>query len=55
MNATTSGALPEVGVADAVAVGGWFPAELAAIATDDDPVAPLLSVTVSVAVKFPAV
>ncbi len=53
MNATTSGALPDVGVAEALAVGGWL--DPAVIATVADPVAPPLSVTVSVAVKFPLV
>ncbi len=48
---TGRGAVPEVGVADAVAVGGWL--LVAEMPTVLEPVAPPLSVTVSVAVKLP--
>ena len=50
VNATTSGALPDVGVAVALAVGGWLTGALTVMPTLDELVAPLLSVTVRVAV-----
>ena len=50
-NATTSGALPEDGVATALTTGAWFALEL--IVTGVVWVAPSLSVTVRAAVHVP--
>ena len=50
---TTSGAGPWSGVAIANATGGWLGVTGTVTATDAVPVAPLRSVTVSVAVKVP--
>jgi hypothetical protein len=47
-NATVSGAVPLVGVADAAATGGWLPVTL--MVSDLVAVAPPLSVTVNVTV-----
>ncbi len=54
LNVTTSGALPEIGVAEAVAVGGGLAGTLTATSTVAWVVAPALSVTSSIAVKLPA-
>src|SRR5262245_39209566 len=53
LNATVNGSLPVVGVPEATAVGAWF--GLTVMLTVAVLVAPLLSVTVSVAVRGPEV
>src|SRR4051812_11722492 len=53
-NATASGALPDGGVPDAAAVGGWLGTGLTTMFTDEVSVAPSSSVTVRVAVKVPS-